>query len=361
MDHLQIAQGYSWLEDYPKLKTTYDRALASFTPGGAWARTQADPQNVADTSKKIEKQLREHAIFLNGKAQKDKTSQAEFEGAASLYDAYLSKFSTEPKAFQIEYYLAEIDFRRLGKNTEAATHYMNAARGMPTEVDSTAPGDPLHRHDAVYNAIASLERVRVAELEARKSKGGGAETETDKKFADALALFQQLYPSDPKIPDLLYRDGKLYYDYGMPAIPMGEALGHPARVQYPRDPNTGKAGELIIDSFVKAKNFENTETWATELKSPPAFADRVHQTKLEELIVQSMFKQGEQKATANDRAGILRRTCAPPRSIRRTRVQRRPPLSAETKAKLASDVESLKEAATLVTGKDYRDKPESPM
>jgi cellulose synthase operon protein C len=356
---LQIAQGYSWLEDYPNLKTTYDTALANFLPGGSWARTQADPQNVTTTSAKIEKQLREHAIYLNGKAQKDKTSTAEFEGAANLYDAYLTKFSTEPKAFQIEYYLAEIDFRRLNKNTEAATHYMNAARAMSSEIDATAPGDPLHRHDAVYNAIASLERVRVAELEARKQKPGGIETETDKKFAEALALFQQLYPTDPKIPDLLYRDGKLYYDYQVfdPAVKLWGILLE----KYPRDPNAGKAGELIIDSFVKSKNYENTETWARKLKTHPAFADRTHQGKLEELIVQSMFKQGEQKATLNDHAGAtaayLRAAKEYPKDPRAAQAA----VSAETEAKLAGDVSSLKEAATLVTGRDYRDKPESPM
>ncbi len=356
---LAIAQGYSWLEDYPKLKTTYDRALSSFTPGGAWARTQADPQNVAKTSEKIEKQLREHALYLNGKAQKDKTSTAEFEGAANLYDAYLSKFSKEAKAFQIEYYLAEIDFRRLGKDTAAATHYMNAAREMPAEVDTTAPGDPLKRHDAIYNAIASLERVRVAELEARKAKGGGLESETDTKFAEALALYQQLYPNDAKIPELLYRDGKLYYDYQVydPAVKLWGILLE----KYPRDEHAKTAGELIIDSFVKSKNFENTETWARKLKSHPAFADAKHQAKFEELIVQSMFKQGEQKATANDHPGAtaayLRAAKEYPKDPRAAQAA----VSAETEARLAGDVSSLKEAASLITGKDYRDKPESPM
>ena len=343
----------------PNLKTTYDRALASFTPGGAWARTQADPANVTATSKKIEKQLREHAIHLNGKAQKDKTSLAEFEGAANLYDAYLSKFSSEPKAFQIEYYLAEIDFRRLNKNTDAATHYMNAAREMPEEIDKTAPGDPLRRHDAIYNAIASLERVRVAELEARKAKGGDIASETDKKFADALALYQQLYPSDPKIPELLWRDGKLYYDYQVygSAVQLWGILLE----KYPRDDHAAKAGELVIDSFVKSKNYENTETWARKLKAHPAFADRAHQQKLEDLIVQSMFKQGEQKATQNDHAGAtaayLRAAKEYPKDARAAQAA----VSAETEAKLAGDVSGLKEAASLVTGKDYRDKPESPM
>jgi len=35
-------------------------------------------------------------------------------------------------------------------------------------------------------------------------------------------------------------------------------------------------------------------------------------------------------------------------------------VNAELEAQKAGDVATLKEAATLVTGKDYRDKPESP-
>ena len=356
---LQIAQGYSWLEDYPHLKATYDRALANYTAGGTWARTQADPANVEKTTNKIEAQLREHALFLNAKAQKDKTSIAEFAGAADLYGAYLSKFSKAPKAFQIEYYLAEVDFRRLNRNTDAATHYMNAAREMPDELDRTAPGDPLKRHDAIYNAIASLERVRVAELEARKGKGGTLETETDKKFTEALTLYSQLYPNDPALPDLFFRQGKLYYDYQV--YDSAVKLWGTMLEKWPNDSHARMAGELIIDSFVKSKNYENIETWARKLKTYRAFADQKHQQKLEELIIQAMFKQGEQKAQANDHAGAtaayLRAAKEYPKDPRAAQAA----VSAETEAKIAGDVTSLKEAATLITGRDYRDKPESPM
>jgi tetratricopeptide (TPR) repeat protein len=355
---LQIAQGYSWLEDYPHLKATYDRALSRFLPGGAWARTQADQANVQKTDAKIEKQLREHALFLNAKAQKDKTSLAEFAGAAELYAAYLSKFSKEPKAFQIEYYLAEIDFRRLNKNTDAATHYMNAAREMPGEIDKTAPGDPLKRHDAIYNAIASLERVRVAELEARKQKGGGLETETDKKFTEALTLYSQLYPNDPALPDLFFRQGKLYYDYQV--YDSAVRLWGTMLEKWPNDSHARMAGELIIDSFVKSKNYDNIETWARKLKTYSAFSDEKHQKKLEELIIQAMFKKGEQKALAGDHAGAtaayLRAAKEYPKDPRAAQAA----VSAETEAKLSGDVNSLKQAATLITGRDYRDKPESP-
>src|SRR6185436_18162305 len=152
---LAIALGYDLVEDWPRLRAAYDRAVTGYTAGSAWAKAQGDPSVVVETSKDVEKQLREHALQLHAKAQRDKTSRAEFEGAAGLYAVYLSKFSGEKDAYQIQYYLAELYFYRLDKPTDAATHYMAAARAIP---NSAAEKEPLKtlRHDAIYNAIAAL-------------------------------------------------------------------------------------------------------------------------------------------------------------------------------------------------------------
>jgi len=356
---LAIAQGYATVEDYGRLKATYDRALAGYTQGGSWARTQADASAVTATSAAIETQLREHALALHAKAQKDKTSRAEYEGAASLYEAYLTKFSADPRAYEIAYYLAEIQFYHLDKNMEAAQNYLNAARKVP-EKDAQKP----LRHDALYNAMAALERVRLGELEARKKQGAGAaggnyqESEADKKFAEALELYTQLYPSDPALPELLFRQGRLYYDYGVydPAVKIWGALLE----KFPRSPFAGSAGELILDSFNKAKNYENIETWARRLKSAPAFAGPEQQKRLDNLIVQSVFKQGEQKAAAGEHsaaaAAYLRAAREFPKEPRAAQAC----VNAAVSAQKAGEVGTLKEAAQLVTSKDYRDRPEAP-
>ena len=354
---LQVAAGYNALEEYAKLKAVYERALAQYTAGGPWSRTQGDPANVAATSGKIEAQLREHAAELHAKAQKDKTSRAEYEGAAGLYDAYLGKFSSEAKAYEVHFSLAEIDFYHLEKNTEASTHYMAAARAIPS---NDALNEPLKtlRHDAIYNAIAALERVRVAELEARK-KQPSQESETDKKFAEALDLYAQLYPNDPALPELLFRQGKLYYDYTVydTAVKIWGGLVE----KFPSSKFAAGAGELILDSFNRAKNYENIETWARRLKSAPAFASAAQQTRLDAFIVQAVFKQGEQKALAGEHGAAatayLRAAKEFPRDPRAAQAC----VNAELEAEKAGDVATLKEAAQLAIGKDYRDKPESPV
>ena len=355
---MQIAAGYNALEEYARLKLTYERALAQYGAGGPWSRTQADPQNVAATSAKIEAQLREHAGQLHAKAQRDRTSRAEYEGAAGLYDVYLAKFSGEIRAFEVHFNLAEIQFYHLERNTDAATHYMAAARGVPA-IDAQVEPLKTLRHDAIYNAIAALERVRISELEARKNKPGSQESETDKKFAEALDVYTQLYPTDPALPDLLFRQGKLYYDYAVydTAVKIWGSLVE----KFPGSPYTTQAGELILDSFNRAKNYENIEMWARRLKSAPAFAPAAQQVKLDTLIVQAVFKQGEQKAQAGDHAAAATAYLRAAKEFSRDPRAAQACVNAELEAQKAGDLSTLKEAALLATGKDYRDKPESPI
>lgn len=357
---LAIAMGYNYMEEWPKLRATYDRAVTGYTAGGAWAKTQGDPSVVAETTKEIEKQLKEHALQLHAKAQKDKTSRAEFEGAAGLYTVYLSKFSGEKDAYQIQYYLAEIYFYRLDKPTDAATHYMAAARAISNDAAAKEPLKTL-RHDAIYNAIAALERVRLAELEARKKQPQGSafqETEADKKFAEALDLYAQLYPNDPALPELFFRQGRQYYDYGVydSAVKIWGSLLE----KFPRSQFALSAGELILDSFNRAKNYENIETWARRLKSAPAFSGETNQKKLDTLIVQAVFKQGEQKSKDGDHLAAAKAYLRAAKEFPKDPRAAQACVNSEIEAQKGGDHQTLKEGAQLVTGKDYRDKPESP-
>lgn len=355
---LEIANGYALLEDYPRLKTTYDRATTDYMAGGKWTKTQADPAVLDTTAKAIEKQLLAHATELHGRAQKDK-SRAEFEGAAALYDIYAAKFDGEPKAYLVHFYLGEIYFYHLGRNTDAATHYMSAARKIDDAAAQKEPDKSL-RHDALYNAIAALERVRFAELEGRKKAPAATaqETESDKKFAEALDLYVQLYPTDPALPELLFRQGRLYYDYGVydPAVKIWGGLLE----KFPRSPYAATAGELILDSFNRAKNYENIETWARRLKSAPAFQSAEQQKKLDTLIVQAVFKQGEQKLASGDAEGAAVAYLRAAKEFPRDQRAAQACVNAELAAKKSGNVTVLKEAAQLVTSKEFKGQAESP-
>jgi cellulose synthase operon protein C len=356
---LQIAAGYVAIEDYPHVKATFERAIAQYTAGGPWSHAQGDAANVAATTAAIEKALREDATGLHARAQRDKASRAEFEGAAGLYDVYLSKFAQEPKAYEVHFEVAEIDFFRLDKNFDAATHYLAAASAIPP----TETSGPLAtmRHDALYNALVALSRdmeVKTPGSDAAKGPGSDSFTRAADKYTEALDLYAKFYPRDPELPAMFYRQGRYYFDTGNydPAV---KILGMLLE-KFPNSEQSRDAGETILESFNRAKNYENIETWARRLKALPSFSGPKQQEKLDALIVVAVFKHGEQAAAAGDHAGAASAYLRAAREFPRDARAAQACVNAEQEAKLAGDAKTLQEAAQLAMGPDYRDRPESP-
>src|SRR6478735_10200327 len=280
---LQIAQGHSTLENWAALEEDYKLSLREYvapemargkykTPPSAWVRAQR-AADLANAEQATEKQLRDDAVGLHAKAQADKVSKAEFQGAANLYKVYLSRFGSRPEAYEVNYNLAEIYFYRLENATGAAEAYMAAVRLNPKG---------QYSRTALYNALAALEVARAAEFDAAKAAGKKPEeSPTDKQLTEAMELYIKNYPDDKQIPELLFRQGKLYYDYQVydPAVRQWGLLLE----KYPNSKYAVGAGELILDSFNKSKDYGNIETWARRLKTAPAFQAPAQQSRLNAL------------------------------------------------------------------------------
>ncbi|MFZ5890160.1 MAG: tetratricopeptide repeat protein [Myxococcota bacterium] len=352
---LHIAQADSTMEAWGKLEEDYKWILREYVAPAnpkagkisAWVSVQK-PEVLAEAEAAIEKQMREDAVGLHAKAQVDKTSRAEFEGAARLYEVYLSRFAGRPEAFEMYYNLAEIHFYRLENANRAADAYLAAVRLNPkAELSRTA----------LYNALSALEVSRAAEFEATKKAGKKQEeTPTDQKLTEAMELYVKNYPSDAQIPELLFRQGKLYYDYEVfdPAVRQWGLLLE----KYPTSKYSAGAGELILDSFNKSRDYTNIETWARRLKTAPAFQSPAQQARLDTLIIGAVFKQGEQwsQKGEHDKAAdaYLRAAREFPKEPRAAQAA----VNAEVEAKRAGNLAMLSGAADILW-KEHRQRPEA--
>jgi len=355
---LKIAQGHSTLENWAALEQDYKLSVTDYvapetvggkpkTPPSAWVRAQKADE-LAAAEKATEKQLREDAVGLHAKAQADKVSKAEFQGAANLYKVYLSRFGARPEAYEVNYNLAEIYFYRLENATGAAEAYMAAVRLNPKG---------QYSRTALYNALAALEVARAAEFDAAKAAGKKPEeSPTDKQLTEAMELYIKNYPDDKQIPELLFRQGKLYYDYQVydPAVRQWGLLLE----KYPNSKYAVGAGELILDSFNKSKDYGNIETWARRLKTAPAFQAPAQQSRLNALIVVAVFKQGEQLSEQGDHAksaaAYLRAASEFPKEPRAAQAA----VNAEVEAKRAGDLETMSAAAAVLI-KDHPQREEA--
>jgi tetratricopeptide (TPR) repeat protein len=356
---LQIAAAHSTMENWKVLEEDYKKTIKDYVeplppkPGeqpparSAWLSVQnAAVKTQAEIA--VEKQLREDAVGLHAKAQADKVSRGEFEAAAALYRVYLSRFSTRKESYEASYNLADICFYRLEDAVCAADAYLGAVRINPKGELSRV---------ALYNALASLEVARAAEFEAAKKAGKKQqETPTDKKFTEAMELYVRTYPTDKQIPELLFRQGKLYYDYEVydAAVRQWGLLLE----KYPNHQLSAGAGELILDSFNRSQDYVNIETWARRLKKTPSFQTPAQQSRLDGLIVGAMFKQGEQLAAQGEHgraaAAYLRAAQEFPREARSAQAA----VNAEVEARRAADLETLGAASALLV-RYHKERPEA--
>jgi cellulose synthase operon protein C len=295
----EIAQAHVQMGDAEGTLRSLQVLASRYAPGRTWASQQADPQVVDGARERAERAVRRQALRYHEIGQRAGEKDA-LETAAKLYHVYLRHFGEADAAYEIQFYQAEILFHRLRRWPEAGDAYLAAARINP-EGDFT--------RDALYNAIGAYERVREGDIrkcvQARKTSGDEQhpacdETDNDRKFSEAIALYVELFPDDPDLPEILFRQGRLYYDRRIydPAVQLfGQLLA-----RFPKSDYAAPAGELILDSFNRAKDYQNIEQWARRLKEAPAFASDAKQKRLDGLILQAMFKIGEQLSEREEHA-----------------------------------------------------------
>ncbi|MFK7991819.1 MAG: tetratricopeptide repeat protein [Sandaracinaceae bacterium] len=335
---LAIARGRASLGEAAEAVDELDTLAAQYAAGSEWANAQSDPELLADTSEMIESAIRTRAMRYHDLAQREDQVPL-FERAERLYDIYLTHFPESEQSYDLRFYRAEILFHRLDRFDDAGQTYLAAAQQDP---------QGRYTRDSLYNAIGAFERVREAQLE-RCTEGGGAtpsepdteeeeeaneepedaeeedaeeeeaedetegddtppapsgdpcgETENDLRFSTAIELYVELFPDDPDLPEILFRQGRLYYDREIydPAVRLfGQLLE-----RFPNSPYAVTAGELILESFNRARDYRNIESWARRLKDSPAFQTQESQQRLDALILQAVFATGEQLAGRGEHA-----------------------------------------------------------
>lgn len=341
----QIAAGYAATDDSVHTMEALTALAENYLPGGTWAGQQADPEVVEDARVRVERAIRVRAMRWHELGQQHDL-RSRFEQAADGYGLYLEHFPDSEHAYDLHFYRAEILFHRLEQFPEAGAEYLAAARLRP---------DGQYTRDSLYNAIGAFEHVREGQLEACSRARGTtappptptrpatttgshevicatttattpaptaaptatttatvegeaeveagpedpcAETDNDRRFGEAIELYVQYFPTDPDIPEILFRQGRLYYDRAIydPAVRLfGQLLE-----RYPSSEYAHDAGELILDSFNRAADYGNIEQWARRLKNAPAFQSAESQQRLDTLILQAAFAHGEQLACRNE-------------------------------------------------------------
>ena len=302
----QIAQGYASARGLaaPRRRPTTARSTG-YTAGRRRGRARRrDPANVAaTTAADREAAARGRDSASTRKAQKDKTSRAEFEGAAGALRRLPRRSSARSRRrTRSSSTSARSTSTASSKHTDAATHYMARRAAMPDEPTRRSRWRRCATTRSTTRSPRSSACASPSSRRARAASSGGQRPRPTRSSPRRSTSTRSSIRTIPQLPELFFRQGKLYYDYGVydSAVKIwGMLLEKFPNSEFARD-----AGELILDSFNRAKNYENIETWARRLKTRAGVRRRPSsRAKLDTLIVQV----GVQAGRAEGRGGRSRR------------------------------------------------------
>ena len=268
------------------------RLAADYGPRSPWAKANKDrPNAIAHARLIAEELIRNLAKTLHAEAQSNEkqnkvVDRERYTRAAEAYEFYLANFPDAADATELRYLRADILYFKLGRVAEAGNEYIAVGKSKP-------PGK--YHKDALLQAMTAFEKLR-------KPAGGGKReiTESDRKFADAADIYATLFPNDKEIVTVIYKNGQFFFDYG----DYDEAVKRFGLIieGHPDDPNAGPAGDRILESLAKAKDYENIEQWARRLKKTKPFAAKAEQDRLDRMIVVALMKSGEKYAVQGKNA-----------------------------------------------------------
>jgi TolA-binding protein len=282
----KIVDTWAAAGDNATARTELRVLVETYGPNSPWAKKQHNRDALDRSLEATEALARQTAINLHADAQaKEKRDKkpdpAAYTEAADAYGVYLSAFgdgkTASGKAAELRFYRAQILYFKLGKLEEAGDEFLL--------VGKSAPVGKYHK-DALLTAMDAFEKARPTNTAGKRQL-----LPIDSKFAEAVDLYATLFPADPKIVQVIFKNGQLFYDYGN----YDEAIKRFGLIvtKYPDDPNAGPAGDRILKGLEKAQDSENLEDWARRLKKAKAFAGKDQQQRLDTIIIGSIGKSGD--------------------------------------------------------------------
>ena len=252
---------------------------------GPWAAANKDrPKALAHARQIAEEQIRSLAKTLHAAAQASEKQnkvldKGRYTRAAEAYEFYLTTFPDASDAVELRYFRADILYFKLGRMADAGNEYLAVGKSKP-------PGQ--YHKDAILQAMTAFEKLR------KPASGKREINDSDRKFAEAADLYATLFPKDKDIVTVIYKNGQFFFDTG----DYDEAIKRFGLIVegHPDDPNAGPAGDRILESLAKGKDFENIEHWARRLKKTKPFAAKSEQERLDRMIVVAVMKSGEKYA-----------------------------------------------------------------
>lgn len=290
------------------IEKTYRELIDYFAPDNAWVRANKDKDYQKEGYELARKILQNRAVIVHESAQKCNTADKKFKcdkkalylSAGELYKEYILKYPESTEAYQDSFYYAEILFYQKEDFKEAANYYEKVFKNEAAKE---------YFADAAFGMILALEKLMKDEIERlqtgtvniEESKSAGALAQKEKEeFTDlqrqyllACDTYIKVVTDEKEKPKVRYGIARLYYEKAH----YEEAVKRFQEIitLYKGTNFASLAGNLILDTYNRLKNFKEIENWSEILLKNKDFSYNSKE-KLIVFVRQSILKQGEDES-----------------------------------------------------------------
>ncbi len=257
----EIIKAYKQLGDKQATLREIDKLLRDYGKDSAWARANAsNPKAVAEAQESVELALRTVATDYHTEARKLRkarhpSADGVYELAKQAYTAYLNQFADDKHAYDMRYSFGELLYEM--KDYKGAFEQYMAVVQMD-------PKGQYSKYCAESAIFAAEEQVKLeGGINASNVRVNAAQsankdpiplTEWEQRLVDACKQFATLYPEDKKVIQAIFKSAYLLYtkyQFSKAAEQFNAVIN-----MNPRSSQAMTAAELMLDTFVIQKNYE---------------------------------------------------------------------------------------------------------
>ncbi|MCX6116532.1 MAG: tetratricopeptide repeat protein [Proteobacteria bacterium] len=209
--HAKMIELFDLTNRHSDLVLTVKRMHSEFANSNSnWSKANSYKQNLlSDAADLTEKTTHRYGALLHTRGQKTKDQKLE-SYAAEIYEEYLKTFSNRDSAYDIRYYLADIQFA--DKKFEVASkNFLMVAKQKPQ--------NGKHLKEAAFMAVAAIAKPNETQkFDAIPPAGQVANPMSipalRKSYADTIDEYIKLLPSEKDGISMRYTAAQIYFDYG---------------------------------------------------------------------------------------------------------------------------------------------------
>jgi tetratricopeptide (TPR) repeat protein len=261
-----------------------------------------DKKSLDEARELSERTISKLAVDWHNEGKKTR-DEPTFEFANAVYADYLTLFPTNPKAYDLRFFWAELLNDNLNKYDKAAEQY---GLVFSQDIDRITKGGG--EKPGKYLTLASYDTILAWDEVVKKAQAEGkikVEATTDptrkgtippekKALLDACERYLKYIEKGDKRVEIAYKAAKIYYDYNF----LDEAVARFAEIalKYPdyKFADGARAGEvtanLVLDSYNLLGDWTKVNEWSRKFYAEEKLATGAFREELAKYIEQSSFK-----------------------------------------------------------------------